>query len=135
MENNLRDFYARYPDKILRLSEDIVGMDTFKINELNGNFYNTFFFVSGKKFIPSSTILFRIINFFEKLGGSSTSAFEIDIFNTSSYSGVNITDFRGKDKKGNWEYNIAPSYEEVANKVNITLDYRIYLDDILMDLY
>lgn len=135
IEYNLREFYAQYPDKILRLAEDIEGIDAFETNELSGNFYNTFFFVSGQKFIPSSTILFRIIHFFEKIKNGSTSAFDIDVFNTSSYSGTNILDYRGKDKKGNWEYNIAPSYDAVAGQVNLTLKYRIYLDDILMDLY
>jgi hypothetical protein len=66
MEENISDFYARYPDRILRLYEDINGASLFNTKLLQGRFYNTFYFISGKKFIASSQIIEKIINYFEQ---------------------------------------------------------------------
>jgi hypothetical protein len=47
IENNIGDFYSRYPDKILRMYEDIRGASIFNTKMLQGRFYNVFYFVSG----------------------------------------------------------------------------------------
>lgn len=123
MEENISDFYARYPDRILRLYEDINGASLFNTKLLQGRFYNTFYFISGKKFISSSQIIEKIINYFEQ-NFAPNSALSQDIYSSSSYQGFNITDFKDKGKYGG-----APGLSEVASKVKVQINWRLYLDD------
>ena len=123
IESNIGDFYARYPDKILRMYEDIDGASIFNTKILQGRFYNVFYFVSGKKFIPSSEIIQKIINYFE-INFQPNSSISQDIYSTSSYSGYDVKDFLGKG-----QYNDAPAIGDVAKKVKIQINWRLYLDD------
>lgn len=138
MEEQLNSFYAQFPDKILRLSEEIVGVNSFGTEVLSGRFYNTFFFISGKKFVPSSTILFKIINFFEDMKGISHSAFDLDVTGSSSYSGTVTAQSYNKKEKGGSGYdygNNGPEVSEITKNINVKLDVRFYLNDIFSDLY
>ena len=123
MEQNISDFYARYPDKILRLYEDIHGASIFNSKMLQGRFYNTFYFVSGKKFIPSSRIIQKIIDYFEE-NFNPGEAFSQDVYTTSSYSGFDITDFKDKGR-----YAQAPTFSKVADKVKVQINWRLRLDE------
>lgn len=125
IENNIGDFYSRYPDKILRMYEDIKGASIFNTKMLQGRFYNVFYFVSGQKFIPSSQIIQRIIDYFE-VNFQPGSLMSQDVYSTSSYTGYNINDFRGKG-----EYEDAPTLDKIANKVKVQINWRLYLDDFL----
>jgi hypothetical protein len=122
----------------LRLSEEIVGVNSFGTEVLSGRLYNTFFFISGKKFVPSSTILFKIINFFEDMKGISHSAFDLDVTGSSSYSGTVTAQSYNKKEKGGSGYdygNNGPEVSEITKNINIKLDVRFYLNDIFSDLY
>ena len=123
MEQNIGDFYARYPDKILRLYEDIHGASLFNSELLQGRFYNTFYFVSGKKFISSSQILQKIISYFEENFGPDASISQ-EVYTTSSYHGQNITDFLEKGK-----YEQAPTLSDIASKVKVQINWRLHLED------
>ena len=127
MEKNLNEFYAKFPDKILRLYEDINGASIFNGSLLQGRFYNTFYFVSGKRFIPSSSILEKIINYFE-YNFYQDSSLRQEVYSSSSYNGFDIRDFKGKGK-----YEDAPSHKAVSGKVSITINWRLYLDDFLKE--
>ena len=138
MEEQLNSFYAQFPDKILRLSEEIVGVNSFGTEVLSGRLYNTFFFFSGKKFVPSSTILFKIINFFEDMKGISHSSFDLDVTGSSSYSGTVTAQSYNKKEKGGSGYdygNNGPEVSEITKNINVKLDVRFYLNDIFSDLY
>lgn len=123
IEQNLGDFYARYPDKILRLYEDIHGASLFNTKILQGRFYNTFYFVSGKKFIPSSEIIQKIIDYFE-VNFEPNSSITQEVYTSSSYHGFNIVDFKDAGK-----YEQAPKLSEVASKVKVQINWRLTLDD------
>ena len=125
MEQNLNDFYARYPDKILRMAEDIQGASLFNKSMLEGRFYNTFYFVGGKKFLPSSLILQRIIDYFEN-NFMFTSSMDQTVYSSSSYNGRDITSFL---KKG--QYEEAPSLASVTEQVKVKIEWRLDIDAIL----
>lgn len=125
MEKNIGDFYARFPDRILRLYEDINGRSAFNAAFLQGRFYNVFYFVSGKRFIPSSQIIQNIINYFQANFGPSSSI-QQEVYSTSSYSGFNVEDFLGKDA-----YKDAPPHTEVAKKVKVRINWRLHIGDLL----
>jgi hypothetical protein len=75
--------------------------------------------VSGKKFIPSSQIIEKIINCF-----SSISSINQEVSSTSSYSGYDIRDFLGSG-----EYEDSPPLGNVVNNVKVTIKWKLKLDD------
>lgn len=121
IEESLNNFYAQYPDRILRLSEDVQVLNAGGDSVLAGRFYNTFYFVSGQKFIPSSRLIQNIIDFFHNIEGATN-----EVQSQSSYSGANFSDFTETGA-----YSDAPPFSKVYSNVDLTLSYRIYLDQLL----
>lgn len=121
IEEGLNKFYAQFPERILRLSEDIQVLNSAGDSILSGRFYNTFYFVSGQEFIPSSRLIQNIIDFFNNMNLA-----ENNVKSSSSYTGYDIRDFLDKGK-----YESAPTMQSVYESINLTLSYRIHLTDLL----
>lgn len=131
VNNNLKNFYLQYPDKILRLYDDIQGFDPIKPEKYQ-HFYNVFWLFSGKKFVPSSVILQHIINYFSNLN-TETLLQGMSLNTSSSYSGMTYKDLYYSPFTGTFEDN-APTITEIANETSVTIRWRMHLDTILSNI-
>ena len=138
INQRLYKFYLQFPDKILRLYDDIEGFDAIKPKSY-AHFYNVFWVVSGQKFIPSSTILTHIINYFQALDAQEALQ-GMKLETSSSYSGTtykNIYQDFQRAPVGTYDEFFtekAPTFAEGAANTSVTIKWQMHLDNILSNI-
>lgn len=135
VNKNLKNFYLQFPDKILRMYDDIEGLDLADPKSYK-HFYNVFWFVSGQKFIPSSLIIQNIIDYFSHLNSKSLLR-GMDLTTSSTYSKTNYKELYQAQRIEDYEtyfLNKSPSITEVANATSVTIKWQMHLDNIFSSI-
>lgn len=114
----IKNLYSLFPDRILRLSQDIEVLNQGPAI-LRGRYFKTFYFSNGV-FIPASKLLGAIIALFDDLSRGNVKEFILQ----SSYSGPVAEDYLDTP-------NSAPTYESIVSKVHLRLSYVFLLDNYL----
>lgn len=118
IDNEVRNLYGLFPDRLLRLSQDL---EVFNQGEsiLKGRYFKTFYFSNGV-FIPASKLLHAIILLFDDLRKGNLQEFVLQ----SSYTGPVAEAFQ--DIPDN-----TPTYRSIAAQTHLRLNYVFLLDNYL----
>ena len=125
IDSTLNRVYLYYPDKLLNLQDKLDLDKDLKLATQPSNFYNTFWFMSGQVWVPSSKLLEKIILFFEQWDNPWKNT-EFELETSSSYKGKSYPNFpQGAHQGSGW-----PVLGDIVNATTVYINYNFYLDNL-----